>query len=444
VQIYDFTAFSRRTPTSQHPGDRLDAQFRNHADAIRELIAALGALQAPKVEDVVPLAVALIEARLAPVLERREIAARETIALRAALEAMRSEGERREARTAEAMRQAQGAARIAQEASRTAVDARDVLQALPPQKSTPPPPAPLLGPNTGGFYGVDTQGATAVAADWAQVSIEWAEWMPDVIPNQTLAVTGITGDHWSSRWWANKSANAFGMLAWWYQGGWPDPGPPNTPFTPTNEPLPLGAMYFNTGRNEMMVWTGMAWVPLGMPAPAVTSALYFPTAAGKTAYPTTAADLFGHSFTLLADGSNGIAVHANGVRLTPDDGTGTLGDYLVNPASSSVTLTRAMPAGYVLAIDVLVPPAQLQPAATKITKMKPFVFNGVQVSFTLQGTDNSTPTVNNATELFVSLDGVPQEPVVAYACTGATLTFVTAPAADAYAYVLWYHPPGAP
>jgi hypothetical protein len=59
----------------------------------------------------------------------------------------------------------------------------------------------------------------------------------------------------------------------------------------------------------------------------------------------------------------------------------------------------------------------------------------------LQATDGSTPTVNNATELFISLDGVPQEPVNAYACTGDTLTFSAAPTVDAYCYILWYHPP---
>ena len=50
---------------------------------------------------------------------------------------------------------------------------------------------------------------------WSHVSKEWAEHMPDTIPPNILAMEAITGDHWSSRWWANRSANAFGMLAWW-------------------------------------------------------------------------------------------------------------------------------------------------------------------------------------------------------------------------------------
>jgi hypothetical protein len=63
-----------------------------------------------------------------------------------------------------------------------------------------------LGPGAGGFYGVDALGAGATAQDYAQVSIEWAEHMPDTIPPNVLAINAITGDHWSSRWWANHAA----------------------------------------------------------------------------------------------------------------------------------------------------------------------------------------------------------------------------------------------
>jgi hypothetical protein len=67
-----------------------------------------------------------------------------------------------------------------------------------------------LGPNAGGFYGVDALGAASTAQDYAQVSIEWAEHMPDTIPPNILAINAITGAHWSSRWWANRTA---GLLA---------------------------------------------------------------------------------------------------------------------------------------------------------------------------------------------------------------------------------------
>jgi hypothetical protein len=67
-------------------------------------------------------------------------------------------------------------------------------------------PTGVLGPNVGGPFGVDDLGASATAQDYSQVSIEWAEHMPDTIPPNILAINAITGDHWSSRWWANRAA----------------------------------------------------------------------------------------------------------------------------------------------------------------------------------------------------------------------------------------------
>jgi hypothetical protein len=448
-RVYDFGAFSTRTPTAQQPGDRLDAQFQNLIDATNQLARAVEGMREPLTIDRVDPAFIkdLVNTLRAQIAE--DVANAHAAAANAMIDARNVESALAEALAAASASQiavARAEAVLNQvKEHREAIAAADYARETQPQsRSTPLPNFPLLGPNAGGFYAADVEGATATASDYAQVSIEWAEHMPDIIPPNVLAVTGITGDHWSSRWWANRSANAFGMLAWFYQGAWPDPGPPNTPFTPTNDPLPLGAMYFNTDRDEMMVWNGVVWAPFGAPSPAITSSLFFPTSAGKTAYPTTAADLFGKSYTLKADGSNGIKLYANGVRLTPDDGSLTIGDYAVDAPNSTINLVKALPAGYVLAIDVMVPPAQLQPAATKISKMKPLIFNGSQTSFILQATDGSTPTVNNATELFVSLDGAPQEPINAYSCTGDTLVFVTAPSADAYCYILWYHPPGAP
>jgi hypothetical protein len=50
-------------------------------------------------------------------------------------------------------------------------------------------------------------GAKAVASDYAVLTQAWAEHMPDVIPPNILANMGVTGDHWSSRWWANQAAD---------------------------------------------------------------------------------------------------------------------------------------------------------------------------------------------------------------------------------------------
>ena len=65
----------------------------------------------------------------------------------------------------------------------------------------------------------DAQGAAALAQDYADVTQAWAEHMPDTIPPNILAVMGVTGDHWSSRWWANQAAViATGTVN--YRGSW--------------------------------------------------------------------------------------------------------------------------------------------------------------------------------------------------------------------------------
>jgi hypothetical protein len=68
----------------------------------------------------------------------------------------------------------------------------------------------LGGNETHSIPGADPN---ALAMDWAEVSAEWAEHMPDTIPGNILAVMGVTGDHWSSRWWANRAAQLVARAA---------------------------------------------------------------------------------------------------------------------------------------------------------------------------------------------------------------------------------------
>ena len=48
------------------------------------------------------------------------------------------------------------------------------------------------------------KGSENICVDYGVLTQAWAEYMPDVIPPNILAVMGVTGDHWSSRWWANR------------------------------------------------------------------------------------------------------------------------------------------------------------------------------------------------------------------------------------------------
>lgn len=320
------------------------------------------------------------------------------------------------------------------------------LAVIPPWEPPPSPGIGVLGPpyssTTSGipaFFGVDQWAATGTALDYAQVSMEWAEHMPDTIPPNILAVNGITGDHWSSRWWANRAGSFFGgATAWMYLGPFPSTNAPSQ--TPTGEPLQVGMLYYATDLSQGMVWNGGAWQPLGKPVPAVTSALFYKATANQTVFPLTTADLFGNTFTLQV--GQGVAVYLNGVRLTPDDGSGTKGDYVVSIPTSTVTLGAGAPVNTIVTLDALTLPSQLAPSVAKIHKLKPLTpaFDGTTTVFTMQSVDGATVNVSASEQIMYSLDGVWQEPITAFTAAGATLTFVAAPTADAYGFGVWASP----
>ena len=86
---------------------------------------------------------------------------------------------------------------------------------LPPPSvsaNSTPSPAGVLGPGSD-IHSIPGADPNALAMDWAEVSAEWAEHMPDTIPPNILAVMGVTGDHWSSRWWANRAAQLVSAAA---------------------------------------------------------------------------------------------------------------------------------------------------------------------------------------------------------------------------------------
>lgn len=295
----------------------------------------------------------------------------------------------------------------------------------------------MLGPNTGGPFGVDPLGASATAQDYSQVAIDWAEHMPDTIPPNTLAVTAVTGDHWSSRWWANRAASAFGMMAWWYQGAWPAPGPPSTPNTPTGQPLPPGSMYFNTSTGQMMVWNGSTWVNVTAPGAATTATLYYLASAGQTVFPLSVSDRAGKTFAFNQTAPEGLNAYVNGVRLEPTF------DFTVNTANSSVTFLQSLPLNTLVCFDLLTPAAQLAPSGTVNTVLlSPIAPDGSKTTFTgLTVASNGHPTtVAKNEELHVSVNGVIQAPGGAYTASGASITFTEAPEATASVFILWFGP----
>jgi hypothetical protein len=438
ARIYDFTAFARRQPTSPPPGDRIDAQLKNHADAIaatqravEQLIDARTAARDIDIKQIAAEIKAYAEAEFGDL--NRSSSNAKAIADQAQFQLRRMLAEADRARDVADRSEARLAA---------AIFAAEIGPALPnegPRGIAPAPmPMPLLGINAGGPYAGDDKGATATSADYAQVSIEWAEHMPDTIPPNVLAINSISGDHWSSRWWANRSANAFGMLAWWYQGAYPNPGPPSTPNTATGQPLPPGGMYFNTDTGAMMVWNGSTWVNSASPSAATAASLYYLSAANQTVFPLSVADRNGKSFAFNQASPQGLAAYVNGVRLEPTF------DFTVDTVASSVTFLRPLTLNSIVAFDLLVPVAQLTPSGTVNTVLlSPIVPDGVKTVFTGLTVAMNGHAVNVAKneELQVSVNGIIQQPGASYSANAATITFVEAPEVSAVIFITWFGPP---
>jgi hypothetical protein len=486
-RVYDFAALSRREPNRQQPGDRLDAQFDNLIQAVNALANKLDALKQPQSfndlpdqfkRDLVRFVTAHVDAAAADVtaaLNRAEsLAPRLSQDFAAAVAPVYSDLEGLERRTTKLVQT------VMERVGRLEMKLLNLESAPAPQRVAPPtnpgmpmltiefapgigpapdyvtqyagpPEAPtgsaqiqgdptytgVLYPQAGGFYGAGQldAGASPVAADYAQVAIEWAEHMPDQVPPNVLATTGITGQHYSSRYWATQAAGVFGgYMAWYYLGPFHTI---NAPTTAPGGPLQVGMIYYDIDKQQMMVWNGTAWQGFSRPEPAVTATLYYQMTEGQTVIVLTANDYFGQSTTLLA--GQGLNIYMTGARLVP------LQDYTVNVAASTITLTQGAPGGSFLNVDTLVLASQLAPTATKIKKLKPLTpaFDGVTTVFTLACADGTTINVTGDEQLLVSLDGVEQEPTIAFSAFGAGITFMYAPSADSYFFGVWFLPGGA-
>jgi hypothetical protein len=290
----------------------------------------------------------------------------------------------------------------------------------------------------------DWQTSRAEAEAWARSSALWAEHMPDTLPDNAVKIMDITGDHWSSRWWANRADNAFGRLTDLYLGAWPDP--PNTNLE--GGPIETGSIYYDTDEHQPYVWDGSAWVPFWTPGRSVTSSLWYRATAGQTVFPFSVPDQNGNTFVFNATHPEGTEVHANGIRLTPDYGASAEADYSIDASTSTLTLLRPLRLGDILGVTLLLPPEQLAPGAVTVyaCNTTPSAPNGSAASFALATKLVGGPPVSvvRPEELLVSLDGVIQEPATAYNATGATLSFSSPPETGSRLFVTWYKSVAAP
>lgn len=287
-RVYDFTSFSQTRPNQQQPGDRLDAQFANHQDAITSLIETIAGLTTRQITfaDLDPNLVTSILAQINNlVVPQVQIATQAALSSQAdadAIKALLSQATQLTAQALVLADQVQGIApgiiQDLQDQQRKADDALTRLDQVLPRITN--------AENDAAF-------AAATAQDWAIASQDWAEHMPDTIPPNTLATMGITGDHWSSRWWANQASqlvssitddaqqahdaaiaaaasaaqaasDAAAAAASWDQFDDRYLGAKSSPPTTDNDgnPLQQGTIYFDTTNHQSYVWNGTSWQSL--------------------------------------------------------------------------------------------------------------------------------------------------------------------------------------
>lgn len=170
-------------------------------------------------------------------------------------------------------------------------------------------------------------------------------------------------------------------------------------------------------------------------------------------------DLFGATFTLSTTPPfEGVKAYVNGSLLTPDDGSGTIGDYTVDRATNRVVFQSPVAVNSEVVIGVLTPSDNLAPGRVDVVPIKDLsidwtaipptggMVNGVRTQFSLfwdrPGVGQQAAVISANEALAVVQNGRRLQPGIDYTVTGSTLTMTVAPPAGQAFWALWYRPGG--
>ena len=270
-QLFSFTNWATSQPSSPLPGDKVDQEF----SAVRAAITALSV----QVDDVRRSDGALKNGLVTETALASGLVTSLTSSFRTSIQTdlAASTGAASTATSAATSAQASAtaasasAAQAAASASILSTQAGSVLAQISAASSSA---TAASNAATAAAASVSTaSGAAAnnaaLSENWADVSVAWAEHMPGTIPPNILATMGITGDHWSSRWWANKAAQDVAAIETEINAVLPAIEDFNTQYLGANaappttdengNPLQTGALYWNTAENRFCVWNGTFW-----------------------------------------------------------------------------------------------------------------------------------------------------------------------------------------
>jgi hypothetical protein len=433
---YSFTDHQINNPKAPPPGDRLDGELDRAVKAIARTIEWAGVSLGPDGE--------LRDGAIGQKHFQPELF--DHIGATAVREAQRLADV-----AADAARQAQAAADMVRDALRVALeqhagvaatvaragvaaqdsadDARDAASSAQDAANSAAAAANSAG---------NADGSEAVCVDYGVLTQAWAEHMPDTIPPNILATMDVTGDHWSSRWWANNAAqivtDASGDAVCAIQSYWLGAYANPPTHTTCGDPVSAGAMYWNTTSQTTQVYDGVIWHDVVQPAPATVSEYLYLPAAPTTVF--TGVDYHGNTMVLDAVNAE-IAVYLNGVKLL------NVLDYTLT--SSSVTLTSSVTVPSTVEVIGLkkVSPVSVPPSGVKVNTSI-WTFDGVTKTFPLQNSTGGTLTPPGSVDCIVSLNGIIQEAGGDYTTRAGFIDFIVAPEADADKWMVVGLPGGGP
>ncbi len=422
-QVYSFTSHEQNQPGVPLPGDRIDAQFGDHQEAIQSTQDALDQIRRSdgKLRNGIVNKDALDPAIVDDLTKdiRKDVALDVQTIQQGAVEArLGAQSAKISADTAEqSAQEAKNASEILKVSSGSVLtrikNALASLLDIEKRVST---------------AAVDTDNAANhalyaqnLADEYAVASAHWAEHMPDTIPPNILAVMGITGEHWSSRWWAHRAGEIVREeiedLCKFFVGSYN--APPTT--CPHGDPLTEGALYYNLSDEVMYVWTGDEWKPVVMTAVGGQQEFHYIAGQDQTLFGGT--DIFGNKPKDLLSTTANVNVYLNGVRL--------LETYDWHVADDQqIRLVRPATANSVLTLEKLDVPQTMYAATAGKIDTSMWVFDNSARTFPIY-VKGSLVTPPDEVNVLVSLNGVMLDAGVDFTTSGSNIIFSEPPASDA-------------
>jgi hypothetical protein len=443
---YSFTQHSIDQPNTPQPGDKLDAEFNDISTAISASAGALDGitnadgtlkdgivgeaqLQPGLFDEIVEDA----QGQLQPIADAAAASAAGAQTYASAAQTSKNEAATSATTASGAATSAQTSVTTAQSAATGATAAKTAAEA-----------AQTAAANSA----TTADGARDEALLMRDEAEKWAEYLAGPVePAPPGWPEAIDDGMWSAKWWAIQAKTLVGEWGTMYLGASAGPPPP----VPPSNTWPPGSLYFDTVRGEMLVWDGSIWKPITQPGTAVQASFLYIATAGQQDF--FGPDFYGQTPTVNALQPQPSDVHLNGAKLVQDKGS--LGDYTVDPATSTLHINVALTVNSVVQWDLLQSPQTLAPGSVTMYKLHdidrdpvtntPGEFDGTTTTFPLRYTSLIDGTTQPATpgagvQLQVQLDGCGQEVGPDFTTSGSSIVFGEAPQPGARFWGVWMQP----